>query len=200
MRRNREETEKRIKEAVGRIVLRDGFAGLGINAVAKEAGCDKVLIYRYFGSLEGLTESYVKEKDYFSNIAPVFPGTGEKLTREETAWVAKRIFIGQLKYTASDAEFRELLLWELSNRNQITERLAKSREEKGMQVLNKAGISGEFEGKDLAAIAAIIQGGITYLLLRSKTSDVFNGIDLNSDEGLLRIQNAVGDLTETILS
>ncbi len=200
MKRNREETEKKLKEAVGRIVLRDGFAALGINAVAKEAGFDKVLIYRYFGSLEGLIESYVKEKDYFSNIAPVFPKTGEKLTRDETAWVAKRIFIGQLKYTASDTEFRELLLWELSTRNQITERLAKSREEKGMTILKNAGISDEFDGKDLAAIAAIIQGGITYLLLRSKTSGIFNGIDLKSDEGLLRIQNAVGDLIETILS
>lgn len=200
MKRNREETEKKIKDAVGRIVLRDGFAALGINAVAKEAGCDKVLIYRYFGTLEGLIESYVREKDYFSNITPVFPQTGDKLTREEIAWVAKRIFKGQLKYTASDAEFRELLLWELSNRNQITEKLAAVREEKGMSVLKRAGISDEFEGKDLAAIAAIIQGGITYLLLRSKTSHVFNGIDLTSDEGLIRIQNAVGDLIETILS
>ena len=44
----------RILEAVGRMIVRDGLAAIGVNALAREAGCDKVLIYRYFGDLEGV--------------------------------------------------------------------------------------------------------------------------------------------------
>lgn len=43
------ETEKRLLEAVNHIVENDGFTKIGVNRIANQAGCDKVLIYRYFG-------------------------------------------------------------------------------------------------------------------------------------------------------
>src|SRR3982751_4253905 len=52
--RDREATKARILGAVGIVLARDGFAALGVNALAKEAGVDKVLIYRYFGGLAEL--------------------------------------------------------------------------------------------------------------------------------------------------
>ena len=48
------ETEKRLLEAVSHIVENDGFTKIGVNRIANQAGCDKVLIYRYFGGLDGL--------------------------------------------------------------------------------------------------------------------------------------------------
>jgi hypothetical protein len=47
-------TEERILAAVGEVLARDGFGALGVNAIAREAGVDKVLIYRYFGGLPEL--------------------------------------------------------------------------------------------------------------------------------------------------
>ena len=44
----------RILAAVGTMIVRDGLSAIGVNALAREAGCDKVLIYRYFGDLEGV--------------------------------------------------------------------------------------------------------------------------------------------------
>ena len=49
--RDREATKARILGAVGVVLARDGFGAVGVNAIAKEAGVDKVLIYRYFGGL-----------------------------------------------------------------------------------------------------------------------------------------------------
>ena len=51
-------TEQHLTDAVGKIIREEGFKGLGINRIAKEAGCDKVLIYRYFGSMDGLIEGF----------------------------------------------------------------------------------------------------------------------------------------------
>src|SRR5512137_2267848 len=59
--RDREATERRILDAAGRLLARDGFSGLGINAVAREAGVDKVLIYRYFGGIEALLDTWGRE-------------------------------------------------------------------------------------------------------------------------------------------
>ncbi|MDE6000617.1 MAG: TetR/AcrR family transcriptional regulator, partial [Bacteroidaceae bacterium] len=39
--RNREETEKRILDAVGRLIATDGFEKVGVNAVATSAGVAK---------------------------------------------------------------------------------------------------------------------------------------------------------------
>ena len=50
MKKNRENTEKKIIDAAYAIIEKDGFESLGINAVAKEAQVSKVLIYRYFNS------------------------------------------------------------------------------------------------------------------------------------------------------
>ncbi|HCV71491.1 MAG TPA: TetR family transcriptional regulator, partial [Agrobacterium sp.] len=52
--KDRAATEKAIFEAARSLLAEEGFQGFGINAVARRAGCDKQLIYRYFGGLEGL--------------------------------------------------------------------------------------------------------------------------------------------------
>ena len=46
MNKNRNQTEQRILEAVGKIVESEGFEAVGVNAVANVSGVSKVLIYR----------------------------------------------------------------------------------------------------------------------------------------------------------
>jgi len=60
MKKDRELTEQKILDAVGRIVEREGFESVGINAVANESGLSKILIYRYFGSIEQLLAKYME--------------------------------------------------------------------------------------------------------------------------------------------
>ena len=47
MTRDKEETKARILAAVGKLLAASGFRQLGINAIAREAQVDKVLIYQY---------------------------------------------------------------------------------------------------------------------------------------------------------
>ena len=55
--KNRQATEMTLITAVNDIIEESGFEGLGINAVAAKAKVSKMLIYRYFNSLDGLTFS-----------------------------------------------------------------------------------------------------------------------------------------------
>lgn len=52
--RSRARTEQCLLESARQVIVEKGFAGLGINVLASQAGYDKVLIYRYFESIEGL--------------------------------------------------------------------------------------------------------------------------------------------------
>jgi AcrR family transcriptional regulator len=46
--KNKELTKRKLIDAVGEIFRTEGHAGLGINKVARIAGVNKKLIYRYF--------------------------------------------------------------------------------------------------------------------------------------------------------
>ena len=67
--KNKELTKKKLVWAVGEIIKTDGFASLKISTIAKEANVDRKLIYRYFGSLDRLIESYIIENDYWMVFA-----------------------------------------------------------------------------------------------------------------------------------
>jgi AcrR family transcriptional regulator len=58
--RDRPATERRLIHAVEKLLVRGGFGVLGPSAVAREAGVDKMLIYRYFGNLDGLVSAVGK--------------------------------------------------------------------------------------------------------------------------------------------
>jgi len=54
-------TARRMIAAARRILVRDGFAGLTLEAVSKEAGVNKAATRYYFGGKEGLIEAVVRE-------------------------------------------------------------------------------------------------------------------------------------------
>ena len=88
--KNRQATEQLLLEAVNRLVEQDGFEGLGINAVAAQAGVSKMLIYRYFGSLNGLIAAYIRRYDFWINVRPELPG------RERLGDFIKELFRQQI--------------------------------------------------------------------------------------------------------
>lgn len=64
--RDREATEKRLLDTIGKMIAEDGFEKIGINAIATQSGVSKILIYRYFGSVEGLMAAYIRQHDFGS--------------------------------------------------------------------------------------------------------------------------------------
>jgi AcrR family transcriptional regulator len=61
MQRDRAKTEQRLIEAVGQIISTEGYDRIGINRIANRAGVNKILIYRYFGGLDGLLAAYTQQ-------------------------------------------------------------------------------------------------------------------------------------------
>lgn len=90
--KNRQATEMTLITAVNDIIEESGFEGLGINAVAAKAKVSKMLIYRYFNSLDGLIAAYIQQNDYWINFDEELPdlqSPNQKIPDRKTKCVIK---------------------------------------------------------------------------------------------------------------
>ena len=60
---------RQILDATGRIVAADGFGALSIDAVAREAGITRPVVYDLFGDLDGLLGSFVADAEERALVA-----------------------------------------------------------------------------------------------------------------------------------
>jgi AcrR family transcriptional regulator len=178
---------------MGRILARKGSRGLGINAISREAKVDKVLIYRYFGGLDQLYRAFALEGNTFPSLQEVSEGRLHEFPDLAPAELAKVIILGFGRAIRRRPVTKEMMRWELQEKNALTEELAKERERQSQQWL---ALAPDVHGADLAAVASILVAGQVFLTLRSKTTDTYNGIELNTDSGWKRIEDAVALLSD----
>jgi AcrR family transcriptional regulator len=178
---------------MGRLLERKGSTGLGINAIAREAKVDKVLIYRYFGGIGELYHAFAREGKSFPAFEELAEGRLAELSSLPPAEAARRMILGFGRALRRRPITREMLRWELQERNELTEALAGERERLSLQWL---ALAPEMHGADLPAVVSLLVAGQVYLTLRSKTSDTYNGIDLLSEGGWKRIEGAVALLSD----
>jgi len=184
---------------VGYIVKTKGFSGLGVNAVAKQAGVSKMLIYRYFDGLEGLIGTWVLGNSYWMEDTGSLEKELESLPREVPVIcdAMKQMFRDQWKVLLEEPLRRELLRWFIETENPISRDAMERIEARGRE------ISLTYQDKidtteDIDAITAILIGGSYYLTLISDKVDVFNGVPLGDPEGQERLYAAMDGILNRI--
>jgi len=177
----------------------EGFDAVGINAVAARAGVSKVLIYRYFGDLEGLMRTAAEQ---LRGITPDISlrvvecaNEHEQLSPESLM----RCTVLELRRSVEDNPLlRRLLVWELTEDNAMTRLTTELREESGLdQTEAFSRLLAELRpdnNTDVPALLALVTAGVFFLSLRSDSVRYFNGLDIRSDEGWQRIADAAADL------
>lgn len=150
---NREETTERILEAALAVLAEEGFAALGINGLARRAGADKQLIYRYFGGLDGV-------------LAALGQKVADRLTTALAAQVqapgsygelAEGMLVALLRHLRGDAEYRQLRLMEVVAPSQATAafRAARGRAMAEWVAARAAGLAPP-EAVDVGAVNAVL--------------------------------------------
>lgn len=189
--RDREHTQQRLIQTVGRVLAQEGFAGLGVNAVARAAGVDKVLIYRYFDGLPNLLKAYGESGDFWPTVEEVLGADAEALRRlpleQRTATVVSNL----LDALRKRPQTIEILAWEAVQQNALTEALADIREQWSRNVIARVLPDSLKTGDDVLARASLLLAGVQYLLIRSRNTGVYGGLALQTEEGWRRIRNAV---------
>lgn len=195
MKRDKEATRAKILEAVGGILSRHGFARLGINSVAEEAGVDKVLIYRYFGGLEELLRVYADEYPAACGLPPLAWPPREKMFLPSV--ITSMLLQNQLDELRRRPVAQETIRWELQDSNTLTNLIASVREKMAKEYLARLPFDMERHPEcDLGAVLALLHAGISHLVVSAAKLDYYQGIDLKSARGWKRVEQVIGALVD----
>ena len=189
--RDRGATEARILAAVGEVLARDGFGAIGINTIAKQAEVDKVLIYRYFGGLAELLQTWGRSGRFWPSIDELLgprPKAFLALPAAERYARFMEHFIDGLRARPLTLE---ILAAEVLERNELTAILETEREAWGEQAARLLGAK-EFAARpELQGLTILLISGVQYLLVRSRRIRIFGGIDIQSDAGWATLKASV---------
>ncbi len=193
VKRDKQQTRARILAAVGDILLNQGFEKLGINSVAGAAGVDKVLIYRYFGDLNGLLTAYADENADSAALPPLAWPSRERLL--DPAAVTSALLKNQLEELRRRPLAQATLRSEIHDENVLTQKLSPAREKLAREYLAKLPLDLDKHPElDPGTVFALIHAGISYLVVSASRLDAYQGIDLKSARGWKRIEQAIDKL------
>ena len=196
--RDREATRARLISAVGTLLARTGFTGLGVNAVAREAGVDKVLIYRYFGGLPGLMADFAREGDFWPSLEELAGGDVATFLQLPLSERLEKLTHNYLKALRQRPITQEIMAWEMVARNELTEELEAVREASGLKMIDLF-LPPVEQGPDLAPLMTLVGAALTYLVVRSRKIRWYSGLDLQSEASWHRLEAGIRDLVQGLL-
>lgn len=197
--RNRADTEAKLITAMGQLLAEKGFAKVGINAVARQAQVDKVLIYRYFDGLDGLIQAYAASSDFWPSVEDIL-GVGDErqeLLAKPYDHILSQVFQRYADEIRSRPLSLEILAWETIERNSLTIALEDIRENTGLELM---AILSEVDAPDIdwQAVSTIFSSAIHYLAIRGRKIKLYNGMNLNEEDGWNRLAAAMHTLITSV--
>lgn len=193
MERDRAATEKRLLETIGEMIAEQGLEKLGINAVAARSGISKILIYRYFGSINGLIAAYIRKHDFWLNASFDFSDT----TRIVPS--IKAMFRQHIDRLRSDAVLRKLYRWELSCNNEMIADLRAQREKIGLDLIEQARRLTGRPKREIAVFSSMVIASVTYLAMLGDYCPVYNGLNIQEKKGWKAINTEIDKLLDRLL-
>ena len=183
-----------IRKAAVESVLKRGFSGSLVSEIIKKAKIEPVVFYNRYQNLEEFFSEFVKGYDYwFSDVA-------KEANKRETSYDQFIALIDGLQECMIEKSvMQELIRWEIAEGNDITKRTASIREMFTIPLAEKYDDLFKNSGIDFVAIATIIVSGLYYLYLH-KDRSTFCNIDMNTEEGRDRINQAIKFLSELLFS
>ena len=108
---------------MGAILSEKGFTALGVNAVARKAGVDKVLIYRYFGGMEQLMEAFARDSAFWPSVEELAGGDTDAYACLSLGEKLSQLAANYAHALRSRPLTLEIMAWEMVERNHLTDEL-----------------------------------------------------------------------------
>jgi AcrR family transcriptional regulator len=195
--RDREGTERVILEAAKALIARDGYAAFGVNAVARVAGCDKQLIYRYFGGADGLIAAVGESAAGWveAALASVRPEAGTPYGEVVIACVE-----ALLDALRGDALMRQLIGWELTGAGDAVEGMARARSAAlAARVLPMLKAARQpSEDLDAPVLNALLIGAVQQAAMSGAAQGGFVGLRLQTDADWARLKSGLRVLVQGV--
>jgi AcrR family transcriptional regulator len=179
-------TEQKILNALETLLKDHSYTGVGINAIARQAGCDKVLIYRYFDGLEGLLQSYATLNDLWWQTEDLFDFDPRSKPISETL---SQLLQKHVEILRAKPVTLEVMAWEMSHQNNLTIALGRTRSARGMLLVKQLRQYYDNPNIDIGGILGVFGAAINFLLIRTRKQPV-----KNMTEEWWRLQQTVDSL------
>jgi AcrR family transcriptional regulator len=196
--RNKEITKQKLVRAVGKVLAEVGFQRLGVNMIAREAGVDKKLIYRYYHGLEGLVAEYGRTVDFWPTAEELLGEDAERIRAMAPHELMSQFFRRYLRAILRRPQTLEILAWEGVVRNDLTRSLEEVRVKTALEFFELMQADPP-EEVDLTALVMILAGAVNFLAVRSRMHRSLGGVDLQSEAGWKRIDDTLDLILERTL-
>ncbi|MFP4050053.1 MAG: TetR/AcrR family transcriptional regulator [Desulfovermiculus sp.] len=194
-----EQVKNRLIQAVGLILAREGFSRCNEDLVAQEAGLKRINIFRFFGGLPGLVSAFAESGHFWPTTQELLQETAGDFPHLSPEEQMSAFFKSLLICLRRRPQTLDILAWEALERNELSRRLEDVRVRTALEYFEN--LHGEIpEDIDLSAIVALLAGAVFFLSVQSRNMRSFGGIDLQSDAGWKRIEQAIELLMRGSLS
>jgi AcrR family transcriptional regulator len=192
--KNRTQTEKHILSKVEEILENEGGAAVNISRIVKEACVARTLIYRYFGSVEGLLEAYAHSKEFWPTVDEVIGMTREEFVQHTLIEKIRILIMGYAEKVKSRPHTLAILAWSLMESNSVTELLDKRRSNLGTEA-RKLLVRGEDLSQidpnfDIEAILVVLNASMAYLGMRRLAHSPASNIDCSTEKNSERLDKS----------
>ena len=168
MSRNRLQTEQRILDAVGSILLDQGYPAVGVNAIARQAGCDKVLIYRYFGGFDELLLAFAETTALWWEVDEIITESAAECGEITLPDFLQRLLSRYVAALEARPLALEIMAWEMSAQNNLTNTLGRIRSEHGMELVKRVRAFYHQPNIDIGGVLGVFGASINYLVIRTR--------------------------------
>ncbi|QJD80731.1 TetR/AcrR family transcriptional regulator [Spirosoma rhododendri] len=192
MQRDRTRTEQRLLDAVEQIITEDGLDQVGVNRVSRQSGITKILIYRYFGGMEGLLQAYYLRK---TTPRPHFSYDVEALKRMSIAEIMDTVCehtLREYRTLRNDGYMLEFLRADLMGNELAKNPLTNERNGMLRQAIDQiAAVLNAKSAQNARPFTAIITCAMSFLVFMSQQKRSILDIDLSTEEGWSQIENSM---------
>ncbi|MCB2108796.1 MAG: helix-turn-helix transcriptional regulator [Rhodobacteraceae bacterium] len=176
-------TEAAIVAAFDRLVSRDGLRNVGVNALVKEAGVGKGLIYQYFGGLAGVVKVWGEQNK-------LWPSTLELMGLSDRAFSGlspkdqiKTVVRNHLNGLKANPVSIEVLADELMAPTEVTDALRGARTRLGREHQAIHAATDSMRQYDNRSMVMILLAAANYFAMRSVRAPRFMGEQIDTPEG-----------------
>lgn len=194
-RRTKADITEDIRKAAVDQVIKRGFSSSMVTEIIKKAKIEPLVFYHRYKNIEEFYSEFVKGYDYwFSDIADRAMKSSDN---PKIQFIA--LMNGLQEALKEKSVMQELLRWEIAEGNETTKRTATLREMFTLPLAEKYKALFKDTSIDFVALSSLLIGGLYYLNLH-KDRSTFCAIDMTKEEGLERINKAIGIFANIMFS
>ncbi|MGI9291318.1 MAG: TetR/AcrR family transcriptional regulator, partial [Gammaproteobacteria bacterium] len=183
------------------VLLREGVAGLGVNAVAQEAGVNKVLIYRYFHDLPGLARHWASNSSFWPSALELIGNDPEAFEKLEVRQRVIQVLCHYMDSIRSRPRTVEMLAGELITSNPTTRALVEGlvRPGRGVNEFIKLDTADKDISDRVYKLIFVVSALTAFMSVRERNNPDFLGFDLTQDDSWEFLRNTVTEMATAYL-